>query len=333
MRRAGSRTVLTSEPPPRVSARWCGELLGQRRVADLPCGSSCVTTRDASDRLLPSHVLRTSTRASSVPDASCACAPARSRRSPASHQCDSLRWATRLSWCHRGGRCLPVAMRAVRTSGIPVASSTGGLSLARPAHPWKPPRPPSTRSRERCGPYEQSEMPSIERDPLPRNALSGARLRAFPGSRLGHRNPGSRRLFTPASPCEPSGARLPSTRPVANGRHASLSLGVACRFLQPETTREHTQRASDPRTRVELSPRYSPAPTDAGCVAPRYVAASGSCEPRPAPTGLRTTGSTFVDQGKSRAEAFEKRRAARSWTMSRVPFSWRLGHPGRRLEG
>jgi hypothetical protein len=44
--------------------RECGELLGQRRTVDLPCGSSCVTTRDASDRLLPSHVLRTSTRAS-----------------------------------------------------------------------------------------------------------------------------------------------------------------------------------------------------------------------------------------------------------------------------
>jgi len=29
-----------------------------------------------------------------------------------------------LSWCHRGGRFLPVAMRAVRTSDIPVASST-----------------------------------------------------------------------------------------------------------------------------------------------------------------------------------------------------------------
>jgi hypothetical protein len=34
---------------------WCGVPLGQRRVADLPCGSSCVATRDASDRLLPSH--------------------------------------------------------------------------------------------------------------------------------------------------------------------------------------------------------------------------------------------------------------------------------------
>jgi len=31
-------------------------------------------------------------------------------------------------------------------------------------------------------------------------------------------------------------------------------------------TRGHTLRAFDPRTRVELSPRCSPAPTDAGCV-------------------------------------------------------------------
>jgi len=67
MRCVVPHTVLASEPPPRVSARWCGVLLGQHRVADLPCGSSCVATRDASDRLLPTHVLRTSTRASSVP--------------------------------------------------------------------------------------------------------------------------------------------------------------------------------------------------------------------------------------------------------------------------
>jgi hypothetical protein len=122
---------------------------------------------------------------------------------------------------------------------------------------------------------ERSEMPSIEQEPLPRNALSSARLWTSPDSQLGHRDSGSRRLFTPASPCGPSRAGPPSTRPVANGRHASLSLGDACRLLQPETTREHTLRAFDPRTRVELSPRYSPAPTDAGCVGPRYVAASG----------------------------------------------------------
>jgi len=247
-------------------------------------------------------------------DASCACAPARSGRSPGSHQCDSLRWATRLSWFHRGGRCLPVAMRVVRTSGIPVASPTCVMSLARPAHPWKPPRPPSARSRERCEPCERSEMPSVEQEPLPRNALSSARLRTSPASRLGHRDSGSRRLFTPASPCGPSRAGLPSTRPVANGEHASLSLGDACRLLQPVTTRGHTLRAFDPRTRVELSPRYSPAPTDAGCVGPRYVAASGACEPRPARAGLRTTCSTCVDganRGPKRSRKGEPRALGR----------------------
>jgi hypothetical protein len=34
---------------------YCGVLLGQRRAADLPCGSPGVATRDALDRLLPSH--------------------------------------------------------------------------------------------------------------------------------------------------------------------------------------------------------------------------------------------------------------------------------------
>jgi hypothetical protein len=34
----------------------CGALRGQRLADDSPCGSSCVRARDASDRLLPSHV-------------------------------------------------------------------------------------------------------------------------------------------------------------------------------------------------------------------------------------------------------------------------------------
>jgi len=46
----------------------------------------------------------------------------------------------------------------------------------------------------------------------------------------------------------------------------SWALDAACRLLQPVTIRGHTLRATDPRTRAELSPRYSPAPTDAGCV-------------------------------------------------------------------
>jgi len=155
MRWAISRTVLASEPPPRVSARGCGALLGQRRVADLPCGPSCVhdarcvgPTSAFSRFFVPVPAPRR------LPTRHALNAPARSGTSPASRQCDSLRWAAPLSWCHRGGRCLPIAMRAVRTSGLPVASPTRRLSLARPAHPWKPPRPPSTRSRERCELYE-----------------------------------------------------------------------------------------------------------------------------------------------------------------------------------
>jgi hypothetical protein len=41
--------------------------LGQRPAVGSPCGSPSVVTRDASDRLLPSQFLRTSTRASSAP--------------------------------------------------------------------------------------------------------------------------------------------------------------------------------------------------------------------------------------------------------------------------
>jgi len=55
--------------------------------------------------------------------------------------------------------------------------------------------------------------------------------------------------------------RLPAGR-------ASLNLGAVRRLLQPMSTRGHTQRAVVLRTRVRLSPRYSPAPTDAGCVGP-----------------------------------------------------------------
>jgi hypothetical protein len=74
---------------------------------------------------------------------------------------------------------------------------------------------------------------SIEQGPSPRNALSSVRLRTSSAWRLGRRHPDVRRLFTPADPFGPSEARLPSTRPVASGRRASMSLGVACRLLQP----------------------------------------------------------------------------------------------------
>jgi hypothetical protein len=218
------------------------------------------------------------------------------------------------SCCHRGGRCLPVAMRVIRTSGISVASPTGVTSLARPAHPWEPPRPPSTRSRERasrmsdprCLPSSKNLCPAT----LSRASGSGvSRLRG-----LATAIPVLDAFSPPGDLAELSEAGSPSTRPAANGSHASLDLGAACRLLQPETTRGHTQRAFNPRTRVGLSPRYSPAPTDAGCVGPRYVAASGACEPRPARAGLRTTCSTCVDRaerGPSRSSKGEPRALGR----------------------
>jgi hypothetical protein len=94
-------------------------------------------------------------------------------------------------------------------------------------------------------------MPSIEQEPLPRNALSSARLRTSPVSRLGHRDSGSRRLFTLASPCEPSRAGPPSTRPVATGDTllwTSASLADFCNLKQ---------RAGTPNERSILAREWS----------------------------------------------------------------------------
>jgi len=98
-----------------------------------------------------------------------------------------------------------------------------------------------------------------------------------------------------------------------------MSLGVACRLLQPLSTRGHTRRAFDPRTRVGLSPRYSPAPTDAGCVGfhgalPHREPASHSpfapAFARRAP--LAWTGQTVGRGARAKADA-------RSWTIRACP--------------
>jgi len=88
-------------------------------------------------------------------------------------------------------------------------------------------------------------------------------------------------LSTPFHPRGPSRA-LGGQAPV----HAPRCQRVA-RFSEPRrclptsatfsSTRGHTRRAIDPRTRVGLSPRYSPAPTDAGCVG--FCGASPHREP------------------------------------------------------
>lgn len=91
----------------RVS-KSCGELLGQRCATDLPCGSSCATARDASDRFLPSHVFVRAPAPRRFPMRH-ALARARCGQSPASHQCDWLRWVPRpLSWPSQMGVFFPL---------------------------------------------------------------------------------------------------------------------------------------------------------------------------------------------------------------------------------
>jgi len=175
-------------------------------------------------------------------------------------------------------------------------------------------------------------LPSCK-GPSPRDALSSARLRTSRATRFGHRVLGSRRLFTPGGPLR--ALRGPGSRP-----HAPLPTGVVllrvsapladfCNLIrrvgtpfEPSTlAREWGFR---PATR-----RHQPMP----------VASASAVRCRTG--GLRATTRTrrlacdaFRLRGRdgSRAEALEQRRTARSWTMSRVPFSWRFGHPGHRLD-
>jgi hypothetical protein len=297
-----------------------------------PCGSSFVTTRDASDRLLPSHVPRTSTRASPVPVASGCFRISRTRgSSPDSRQCDSLRWAARDF--RRDGRSLPASTRAIRTSGIPVASLPWTSLLAQRDTPTGSPRPFPARPRDRCGPENDPGcLPSCKlRCPATPSRAPGSGLPR--GHGLATVIPAIAASFTTAGPlagCR-RWLRSPSTRPAANGRRASLDPSAACRLLQPETTRGHTLRALVPRTRVGLSPRYSPAPTDAGCVGrTTALPRRGPASRYPPHEGFHHR-APLARESRLRAGALERRRAARSWTISRVPFSWRSGHPGHRL--
>jgi hypothetical protein len=235
MRCATSRTVLASEPPLRASARCRGVPLGQRRVARVALrllvlhDARCVGPTSAFSRL------RTSTRASPVPD----CVNRFRACAIGEIACfTAVRFAsvgrTFSLEGHRGGLVVPVAMRACRTSDIPVASPSCVTPLARSAtRESRRDRLQLTRVNGASRADDPGCLPSCK-DPSPRDALSSARLRTSPGSRFGHRMPGSRRLFTPGCPCEHPRAGLPSTCPVANGNHASSSLGAACRLLQPE---------------------------------------------------------------------------------------------------
>jgi hypothetical protein len=203
-------------------------------------------------------------------------------------------------------------MHADRASDISVAPLALPVALARSEfREGRRGRLQPVRVNERAD--ERPEMPSVWRRPLPRNALSGARLGPSPAPRLGHRGAGCLRLCTPSSLlAETVRAGFLSTSPAASGRHASLNLDVVRRLLQPITTRGHTLRAIDPRTRVRLSPRYTPAPTDASCVGPYDALPHRG----PASRVLRAPAFAVVlrlrGRSRSRAGTLERRRAARS---------------------
>jgi hypothetical protein len=247
----------------------CGVPLGQRRAADSPCGSSCVTTRDASDRLLPSHVSVRAPAPRRFPWSSCAFAPApRGNRlyhgsairfgGPHVLRCGFATVGLLFpSWCVRTGPLMPL-------SPLPrVTSRSRGVRTRRSR-------------RDRSQPARVNDA-GLGNDPghLPSDEdLCPATPSRAPGSglsrceRLGHRCSGRRHLFT--------SRRTLSDPPVGQAPVHAPRCQRESRFSEPRcrssisatcfATRGHTLRAIDPRTRVELSLRCSPAPTDAGCV-------------------------------------------------------------------
>jgi len=111
---AAACTVLTpGRAPAACVSTPCGAPLGQRRAAGSPCGFPCAKARDASDRLLPSHVFVRAPAPRGFPARSRTRARALPGGLPGSRQGNSLRRAAPVGFSgHRGGRCLPLAMCA-----------------------------------------------------------------------------------------------------------------------------------------------------------------------------------------------------------------------------
>jgi hypothetical protein len=208
--------------PPCASAR-VRLSLGQRPAVGSPCGSPSVVTRDASDRLLPSQFLRTSTRASSAPGWVARCSRVLLRGiawfTPARFALVGRTYAP----CRSIGHVWAFSSQSwsVRFSAplTPLSPPPGFVAvLAHHPDPQRSPRPLCRARVKRDAQPKRSEVSSVVQGPLPCSALSSARLRTFPALRLGHRSAGSRRLFTrPPSPGMCEWARPPFTRTAANG--------------------------------------------------------------------------------------------------------------------
>jgi hypothetical protein len=269
----------------------CGVPLGQRRAADSPCGSSCVTTRDASDRLLPSHVYVRAPAPRRFPGSSCAFAPApRGDRLP---HVSAIRFGGPHvllfgfatvgllfpSWCVRTGPLMPL-------SPLPrVTSRSRGVRTRRSRRDRLQP----VRVNEAGRGNDPGHLPSDE-------DLCPATPSRAPGSglsrceRLGHRCSGRRHLFT--------GRRTLSDPPVGRAPVHAPRCQRESRFSEPRC-RSSTSATLSCDARAHPTSRRSShasgafAPLLAGTNRcrlrrpPRCVAAPGACEPRSARDGLR----------------------------------------------
>lgn len=328
--RTPSRTVLTSEPPPRASAR---------------AAVSSSASVAPSIRLAAPRAERRAMRRTDV------CRLTSSYEHPRLVGSRGRPALARLR--HRGVRLLHGS--AIRFGGphVLLVSTAPGvvfparrvrsepLAPCRLSHVCDGARATSNRGSRRdrrypvrvngAGRKRRSGVPSIGRGPSPCNALSSIRLRPGPGTRFGHRGTVRRRLSPARTLSDPRGPGSRARAPAANGKRASWSLGVARRLLQPHyDARAHPTSVRSSHASGAFAPLL--AGTN-GCRLrwpPRCVAAPRACEPRSARDGFRTPRSTRVDGTESRAGALERRRAARVGT--RVPSSWRSGHPGHRSE-
>jgi len=279
----------------------------------LPCGSSCVTARDASDRLLPSHVFVRAPAPRGFPTSVTGSTLVLVGGPSGSRQRGSLRrTAPSVSLFMRGALSSPRHVCG-RASDTPVAPSAKALcahalvavAVAAEADPTGRVKRYLRESGPRCLPFDK--------DPCPAMPFRAPWLEPSPEARFGHRDPGLSTPFHQRGLSDPL-VRLSFTRPVATGSALLSSLGDACRLSATlDTTRGHT-RASCPILAREL-----PAPTDAGCVGLRCVSA-----PRPA--------SRELARSKSRAEALERRRGAFRERFRTCPPRGASGTLGRRCD-
>jgi len=179
-------------------------------------------------------------------------------------------------------------------------------------------RHPVARVNER--PEKRPGVPSILRRPLPRRCPLGHPALAYPGAMA---LPPRCRLSTPFAPlgslAKPAELGSRPRAPLPPGARFS-ELDVVRRLLQPNSTRGHTLRAVDPRTRARVFTPLQTGTKRYGCVGLMVRCRTGG--QRAAIRTAKAFATAFHLHGRSssRVGAPEQGRA-RSLDDMRVPFS------------